>query len=331
MQAIRATDNLAPQAATEKAKEILRLFDAAQNGETTDQRSGLGIGEALNQLFASRVSAVTTGVEPVDTFINRSNSMVQSSLRQGDYETAYESSSRATFVAENSYFVAIIQMPEIQRNELSELMFIMQNSQLSRISFDLQAWESRHEHLGINNMVAGAVERIDAYNMGMQNPNASFEDILAAMRSTTQEEFERYAGRFLNDNQMASILNRANDIVADTGAGFEVANITQQTIGFMLEQIRMISDDLEFSKKLEQDLDKALEEAREKSDGEKYSSISEAIPDGFFSAVGISEDSRTLAEMLTGVMVYDAAEVDRILRSNPELAENVAAFFTSHA
>jgi hypothetical protein len=35
--------------------------------------------------------------------------------------------------------------------------------------------------------------------------------------------------------------------------------------------------------------------------------------------------------MLTGVMVYDAAEVDRILRSNPELAENVAAFFTSHA
>ncbi|NYZ60120.1 hypothetical protein H0O01_00285, partial [Candidatus Micrarchaeota archaeon] len=252
-------------------------------------------------------------------------------LREGNFDVAYDAATRASQVTDNAGIVAVIHMPQIPRSELGEILYMIQNLPLLQISPALTRWESTHENLGISNEIAAAVERVDAFNMGMQNPNANLEDILAAMRSTTQEEFEKYASRFLNDNQMASILSRANDIVANTGAGFEVANITQQIIGFMLEQIRMISEDLEFSKRLEDDIDKAIKDARDRDDGEKYSSISEAIPEGFFSAVGISDDSKTLAEMLTGVMVYDAAEVDRILRSNPELAENVAAFFTSHA
>jgi len=330
-QAIRTTDNLTPQAATGKATEILRLLDAVQNGKTTDERSGLEIGERLKQVISCRAFEANTGIAQVDDFIRRSNLQIDVSLREGNFDVAYDAATRASQVTDNAGIVAIINMPQIPRSELGEILYMIQNLPLLQISSALTRWESAHENLGISNEIAAAVERMDAYMLGMRNPNANFEDILAAMRSTTQEEFEKYASRFLNDNQMASILSRANDIVADTGAGFEVANITQQIIGFMLEQIRMISEDLEFSKRLEDDIDKAIKDARDRDDGEKYSSISEAIPEGFFSAVGVSEDSKTLAEMLTGVMVYDAAEVDRILRSNPELAENVAAFFTSHA
>jgi|GEM_PF-6435822 len=102
--------------------------------------------------------------------------------------------------------LVIIQMPQMQGAQLSELLSIVQNSPPERIHAELQAWERRNEHLGLGNEVAGAVERIDAYNLGMRNQDANLEDILAALRSETQEEFEMYARRFLTDIQLGFLV-----------------------------------------------------------------------------------------------------------------------------
>ncbi|MEW5996595.1 MAG: hypothetical protein AB1657_03305 [Candidatus Micrarchaeota archaeon] len=127
---------------------------------------------------------------------------------------------------------------------------------------------------------------------------------------------------FAERNALSSFLEGA-----EMGAGTEIEKLTQEVIARMIEEVRTIAEDMEFSRKLKEDLDKVIEEENEKNEAEKYSSIAEAIPEQFLATVGLSEDSKTLAEMLSGVREYDAGVVREILSSNPELAENVARFF----
>ena len=155
-----------------------------------------------------------------------------------------------------------------------------------------------------------------------------WEEIVPIFSCDTMREFLEEASKHLDAYTLNKIVQVMDYIASDTSTGTEVERLTQEVIARMIEEVRAIAEELEFSKKLREDLDKVIEEENEKKEEEKYSSIAEAIPEQFLATVGLSEDSKTLAEMLSGVREYDSSVVKEILVSNPELAENVARFFT---
>ncbi len=310
---IRRVDNLSEEAAGNKAREIFRLLDLISDGKTTDAQTGRDPREELQHSLEMH-QAELTGVEAIDVHVVRLNRNVDASLRAMDFETAYDSSSRMVHLSENSYVVGLVR--ELDFSRANEVVGIMLNVPPQEISARFMEWERRNEDLQVGEQVARAVQRIDAYNYGMANPNADVNDILAAVRSTTDDEFEHYARRFLTEQQFAAIQMRVADISEDTSGGSEAEQIMQETVKQAIEQLRSQMEDLQFSEELQEKLDEIIKEEESRKDEEKYATISERMPEGLAREIGTSEDAIEFLEMLSGVRSYDSARINALLSNN---------------
>ncbi len=317
---IQNLDNLSRPAAEDKAARMFRLFEGIQNGQATDQETNLPIQVALNRILLTRSFEANTGVEQLDLLIRRANLTINS--QHTGQEERYDLATRCTLITENPYLLAIIRMPELEGAELRGLLDILWNSPLERVSSGIQGWERQNEHLGLGNEVAGAVERIDAYNMGMRNQDANLEDILAALRSTSQEEFEKYARRFLTDIQMAQILQRAQDIAEAASPGVEAGSIMQENIKMAVDILFMLME--------QSNLSEIVAEENRKKDSEKYASIAERMPEGLLREIGDSPDAIEFMEILSGATSLSpekaAERMESLIAGNAEIREGLASF-----
>lgn len=155
----------------------------------------------------------------------------------------------------------------------------------------------------------------------------TWEEISGVFDCRTRDEFMEEASKYLDEFQLRSIEQAMDYVAEDTSSGSEAEQIMQETVKQAIEQLRSQMEDMQFSRELQESLDRIIEEEESRKDGEKYSSIAERMPEGLAREIGTSDGAVEFLEMLSGVRPYDSARVAELFSNNGgEIAGGFARF-----
>jgi len=177
------------------------------------QAKAAALGESSSPTQAHRILLV----QPPQNSTPDSERLWQDAERfslQGNWEMAFDRSTRATFIADDPDYQSV--MARLSREDQIAYRNIFFNSPLERIAENLRMFERGHEELGLGDSIARTVAKVEALQIGIHNQNANVDDMLAMIRSGNWNDYETNARKFLTDIQPGQIMQSAADIIAAT-------------------------------------------------------------------------------------------------------------------